>query len=86
MVTKLSVPRIVGMMMGMWFLFTSLANFLAGVISSLTGTGGHGAGSDQVDVAATMELFNSAGIAALVVGVVLFALNPLLRRWMHGVH
>lgn len=86
MITKLSVPRIVGMMMGMWFLFTSLANFLAGVISSLTGTGGHGAGSDQVDVAATMELFNSAGIVALVVGVVLFALNPLLRRWMHGVH
>ena len=86
MVTKLSVARLVGMMMGMWFLFTAFANFVAGFLSSLTGAGGHGAGSDQLSVPATVDLFHSVGLLAIGIGVVLFVLTPLMRKWMHGVH
>lgn len=86
MITKLSVARLVGMMMGMWFLFTAFANFVAGFLSSLTGAGGHGASSDELSVAATIDLFHSVGLLAVGIGVVLFVLTPLMRKWMHGVH
>ncbi|MCK0069027.1 peptide MFS transporter [Kordiimonas laminariae] len=86
MITKLSVARLVGMMMGMWFLFTAFANFVAGFLSSLTGAEGHGSGSGELSVPATIDLFHSVGLLAIGIGVVLFILTPLLRKWMHGVH
>lgn len=86
MITKLSVARLVGMMMGMWFLFTAFANFVAGFLSSLTGAEGHGSGSGELSVPATIDLFQSVGFLAIGIGVVLFILTPLLRKWMHGVH
>jgi len=86
MVTKLSVTKIVGMMMGTWFLFTALGNYVAGWISSLTGSGGHGAGSGILDVAATMEVYSTIGYASVGVGFFILALTPLLRKHMHGVH
>jgi len=86
MITKLSVARLVGMMMGMWFLFTAFANFVAGFLSSLTGAEGHGSGSGELSVDATIELFHSIGLLAVGIGVVLFVLTPLMRKWMHGVH
>ncbi|MFC4349019.1 peptide MFS transporter [Kordiimonas lipolytica] len=86
MITKLSVARLVGMMMGMWFLFTAFANFVAGFLSSLTGAEGHGTSSGELSVDATIELFHSVGLLAVGIGVVLFVLTPLMRKWMHGVH
>ncbi|MFC3052486.1 peptide MFS transporter [Kordiimonas pumila] len=86
MITKLSVARLVGMMMGMWFLFTAFANYVAGFISSLTGDSAHGANSAELDVTATIDLFHSVGVFALGVGVVLLVLTPIMRKWMHGVH
>ncbi|WND01423.1 peptide MFS transporter [Temperatibacter marinus] len=86
MITKLSVARLVGMMMGMWFLFTAFANFVAGFLSSLTGTSSHGANSAQLDVGATIDLFNSIGMVAIGIGIILFILTPMMKKWMHGVH
>lgn len=87
MVTKLSVSRIVGMVMGTWFLFTALGNYVAGWISSLTGSGAHG-GSDGtvLDVVATMEVYTNIGMISMGVGVFILLLTPLLRKGMHGVH
>ena len=63
MVTRLSVPRLVGMMMGLWFLATSLGLLAAGLIASAMSTttfGGH-----VVDPAASMNAFvEVGGIAA----------------------
>jgi len=86
MVTKLSVGRLVGMMMGMWFLFTAFANYASGVMSSLMGAGGHGSGSSEMSVPVAINLFHSVGLFAIGVGVVLFILTPFLRKLMHGVH
>jgi POT family proton-dependent oligopeptide transporter len=36
MITKLSVARVVGLMMGVWFLASALAHSLAGQIAKLT--------------------------------------------------
>lgn len=85
MITKLSVKRIVGMMMGFWFLATALANYVAGVIASLTGGAGHNAGS-AVDVANTIDVFTQVGLICMGVGVVIVLISTLMKRWMHGVH
>ena len=86
MVTKLSVSRIVGMVMGTWFLFTALGNNVAGWISSLTGGGGHGADSGQLDVGAVVSVYTNIGIGSIAVGVVILLLTPYMRKLMHGVH
>lgn len=87
MVTKLSVTKIVGMVMGTWFLFTSLANYVAGWLASLTGSE-HASVTESglLDVGATAELYNMIGLIAFVTGIVIFALTPLMKKGMHGVH
>ena len=86
MVTKLSVPKIVGMMMGTWFLFTALGNNVAGWISSLMGSSEHGVAAGTLDMAATMELYYMIGYVSAGVGLFIFLLTPILKKWMHGVH
>lgn len=86
MVTKLSVSKIVGMMMGTWFLFTALGNYVAGWISSLTGTGAHGGEGAVLDVVATMEVYTIIGVLGIGVGVFILIITPWLRKGMHDVH
>ncbi len=86
MVTKLSVAKIVGMLMGTWFLFTALGNYVAGWISSLTGSGGHGADSGTLDILATIDVYTTIGYLSGGVGIFILILTPLLRKGMHGVH
>ena len=90
MVTKLSPPRMVSTVMGAWFLATAFSNYLAGMIAALTGVGGHGGGKENVipppieTVHVYGDVFGHIAIAAMVSGVILLALSPLLVRWMHG--
>ncbi|RMB12504.1 peptide MFS transporter [Eilatimonas milleporae] len=87
MITKLSTQRIVGMMMGTFFLYIALGNYLSGVLASLTGGGGHGvADSDKLDIPGTVALFSNVGWLSVVIGVGLLVLTPWLRRRMHGIH
>lgn len=86
MVTKLSVPKIVGMMMGTWFLFTALGNNVAGWISSLMGSDEVGVASGTLDMASTMDLYYIIGYVSAGVGIFILALTPLLKKGMHGVH
>lgn len=86
MVTKLSVPQIVGMMMGTWFLFTALGNYVAGVISALAGADAHGGGdAGLLDLPATIGIYYRIGALSVVVGLIIFALTPLMQKRMHGV-
>jgi POT family proton-dependent oligopeptide transporter len=86
MVTKLSVTRIVGMMMGTWFLFTALGNNVAGWISALTGAGGHGADAGTLDVGAVISVYTNIGLVSIGIGVLILALTPLMKKHMHGIH
>ena len=86
MVTKLSVARLVGMMMGTWFLFTALGNNVAGVISGWTGSGGHGAEAGLLDVGAVISVYTNIGLLAIGVGILIFVLTPILKKRMHGIH
>jgi POT family proton-dependent oligopeptide transporter len=69
-VTKLSPLRMVGLMMGVWFLAASIGNYLAGTI----------AGFYQDNSNTLFRLFGSLGLATLVGAALLFLILPLVRK------
>ncbi len=87
MITKLSVPRVVGLMMGVWFLSSSLAHALAGLVAKQTAA--ETVGGVVVDPAAALatygQVYAQFGWIAVGGGAVLLAASPLLKRMMAGV-
>jgi POT family proton-dependent oligopeptide transporter len=85
LVTKLAPAEIVGFMMGIWFLSSSIAHQAGKHIAKLTAVDA----ADTVTAAETlskaMTVFNSIGFFAIGSGVVLFLLGPMISRWMHGI-
>jgi len=73
-VTKLAPPRIVGMMMGVWFLAIAAGNKLAGLIAGLSAT------------VPFTTLFGAVAAATIGAAAVLFLLIGPIRRLMGGVH
>lgn len=87
MVTRLSPTRLVSTVMGAWFLATAFSNYLAAIIAALTGIG-HGGGGNFVPVPAeTVDVyggvFGQIALAAILSAVIMFAMSPLLKKWMH---
>ncbi|MFT4679104.1 MAG: POT family proton-dependent oligopeptide transporter [Litorivivens sp.] len=87
MVTKLSPAKQVGFVMGIWFLSFSLANFVGGLIGGMAA--GHvlaedASFSEQMDVYSGAYLNWGVGVIG-VAALLLFALSPILKKWMHGV-
>jgi POT family proton-dependent oligopeptide transporter len=85
MVTKLSVPRVVGLMMGAWFLSSAFSQYVGGIIAagaSVSETPG-----EAIDPVASLPIyvdtFAMLAWVAVGVGVVVLVLAPWLRRWMH---
>jgi len=87
MITKLSIARVVGMMMGIWFLSISMANYAGGLITQLTSvsTVGGEVTNPKLALDTYLHTFTIIGIAAVVIGVALFLASPVLKKWMHGV-
>jgi POT family proton-dependent oligopeptide transporter len=85
MVTKLSVPRVVGLMMGVWFLSSAFSHYVGGLIAA--GASVNESPGGAVDVAQSLAVyaatFGSVAWVAIGVGIVVLALSPLLRRFMH---
>jgi POT family proton-dependent oligopeptide transporter len=89
MVTRLSPKHMIATVMGGWFLATAFSNLLGGIIAQLTGVshGEEGAGAvpapvDTVHVYG--DVFGQIAVACGVATLILFALSPLLQRWMHA--
>ena len=86
-VTQLSVPRVVSLMMGAWFLGTSYSEVLAASLGQLSAMEVHPDAKMDVADALTKysELFNLSAWIGIIAGVVILSLTPLLKRWMNGV-
>ena len=82
-VTKLSAPQIVGFMMGFWFLASSYANIIAGIVARATQVP-EGAPAAE-SLAAYNSVYLQLGTAALVLGGVLILASPFLRRLTESV-
>ncbi|QDS90676.1 Dipeptide permease D [Rosistilla ulvae] len=89
-VTALSIPRIVGMMMGTSMLAISAANYLAAQVAAVVTVANKNADlsaySMQDSLAAYHQLFFGLSVAAILFALALFAATPLMARRMHGVH
>jgi POT family proton-dependent oligopeptide transporter len=87
MITKLSIARIVGLMMGVWFLSISVAQYVAGIVAQIASveTVGGQVTNLKVSLDTYNQVFWTIGLTAAVIGAVLLALSPFIKRWMHGV-
>lgn len=72
MITKLSPPKIVSLMMGLWFGSIALANYMAGILESIL---------HQFE----MNLFLFLVITSFTGGILMLAISPILKRMMRGV-
>ena len=88
MITKLSMARIVAMMMGVWFLSIAVAQYVAGIVAQFASveTVGGEVTNLRVSLETYVGVFTTIGWIAVGIGVVLLLISPLLKRWMHGVN
>lgn len=87
MITKLSIARIVGMMMGVWFLSISVGEYLAGAAaqSAAVQTVGGQVTNPELSLHTYLHTFQTGGFLTIGAGVVLLVISPWLKKIMHGV-
>ncbi|MCF2863194.1 Di-/tripeptide transporter [Pseudoalteromonas sp. THAF3] len=72
MVSKLAPLKFTSLLMGMWFLFSGLGNYVAAEIGKLVGEGG------------PLSTFGGVAIMAFIAGICLWLMADKLVDWMHG--
>lgn len=72
MVTKLAPLKYTSLLMGMWFFFSGIGNYLAAWVGQLVGETG------------PLNAFAGVAIMAFVAGLLLWLLSDKLVDWMHG--
>ena len=87
MITKLSIARVVGMMMGVWFLSISIGEYLAGAAAQAASvqTVGGEVTNPELALHTYAHTFMVGGESTMVAGVILLAISPWLKKIMHGV-
>ena len=87
MITKLSIARVVGLMMGVWFLSISVAQYVAGAVAQVASV--ETVGGQVTNLKVSLDTYNNVfwtiGVTAAMIGAVLLALSPMIKKWMHGV-
>jgi proton-dependent oligopeptide transporter, POT family len=71
MVTKLAPPRVTSLAMGLWLFSSAVANYLAGILESLL---------TKVNV----PIYGFLIVSSIGPALLLLALTPMLKKWMHG--
>lgn len=86
-VTQLSVARVVGLMMGAFWLATAYSEVLAAQFGKLTSM--DVLEGEAFDMAVAAARYGDLFLLMLWIGVgsgiAYFVMAPLVRRWMHGV-
>ena len=87
MITKLSIVRVVGMMMGVYFLSFSMGEYLAGAAAQAAAvqTVAGQVTSPAAALHTYLTSFLTGGELTIGAGVLLLLLSPVLKRLMHGV-
>jgi POT family proton-dependent oligopeptide transporter len=75
---RLAPTYLASLIMGAWFYMTAVGNFVAGKIGEATG-----GESGEMTQAATLVIYNKIGWVAIGVSVLVLALSPIVKRWMH---
>ena len=80
MVTKLSPGRLAGLAMGAWFLSIAIAENLAGIFAGIV------SGNDGMTISAALQGYKFGFVSLLLAGLLLLALSPFIKKWMHGIN
>jgi len=87
-ITKLSVAKVVSFMMAVWFLSSSIAQYVGGWIAGLAGT--ETVGGQVLDPKAALEtslgVFKMLGWWGVGIGIAFIALSFFIKHWAHGVN
>jgi len=75
---RLAPAYMASLIMGAWFYMTAVGNFVAGKIGEATG--GH---EGEMTKEGTLAIYDKIGWISVGVGVIVLALSPLVKRWMH---
>ena len=86
MITKLSPQKMVGLMMGMWFLASAFGQYVAGIIGTLmaipTEDSAGGAINPIQSLPIYMGVFEKIAFVSVGCGVLLVLLTPMLKKWI----
>jgi POT family proton-dependent oligopeptide transporter len=87
MITKLSPKRLTGMMMGTWFLASAYGQYGAGLIGAALAKGDSSTENltNFQKLEQYTEGYQSIGYIAIVAGVLLVLISPLLKKLMQEV-
>ena len=87
MITKLSIARVVGLMMGVWFLSISVAQYFAGIVAQFASveTVGGQVTNLKVSLETYTATFTTIAWVAIIAGGALLLLSWPLKKLMHGV-
>ncbi|MCE0494798.1 peptide MFS transporter [Vibrio salinus] len=72
MVTKLAPLRLASLMMGVWYGFNAVANYVAGLIGAHVGELG------------ALSIFGGIAVTAILSSIILLVFSTKLVYWMHG--
>lgn len=90
MVTKLAPAKLQSLMMGVWFFTFSLANLLGALMAAYSVRFKPGPNGEEPTASFILEglagFYLLLVIVPIAVGMLLFAISPLLKKMMHGVH
>ncbi|ADL00106.1 peptide MFS transporter [Brevundimonas subvibrioides] len=85
-ITKLSLPAVVSFMMAVWFLASSIAQFVGGIIAGFAGT--ETVGGEVLDpglaLRTSLGVFEKLGWAGIAAGVVFILLSFVIKGWSNG--
>ncbi|MGH6785193.1 MAG: peptide MFS transporter [Novosphingobium sp.] len=75
---RLAPLHLASFVMGAWFYMTAVGNFVAGKIGEATGGEGGEMSKDLV-----LEIYWEIGLVAIGISIVVLAVSPFVKRWMH---
>ncbi|MEO5809872.1 MAG: peptide MFS transporter [Sphingomicrobium sp.] len=75
---RLAPLPLASFVMGAWFYMTAVGNFVAGKIGEATG-GESGAMTKEL----TLSIYSKIGWITIAISVVVLAVSPFVKRWMH---
>jgi POT family proton-dependent oligopeptide transporter len=86
-VTKLTPTKIVGFMMGVWFLATASSEFIASILANIASVDTTNGTAPDLNLAkqSYLILFEYLFYTGIGFGLLLLAFSPIIKRLMHGV-
>nr|WP_314524993.1 oligopeptide:H+ symporter [uncultured Brevundimonas sp.] len=85
-ITKLSMAKVVSFMMAVWFLASSIAQYVGGWIAGLAGTETVGGQvlNPGLALQTSLEVFKLLGLWGMGIGVAFIAISFVIKGWSHG--